>query len=75
MRWPVVVVLAGALISCDGPSVIDTEEKCMAAGGRVVHAPGPPASCEDGEENIGNIPVGIEGAICCRRAKSPGSVP
>jgi hypothetical protein len=73
MRWPVVVVLTGALISCDGLPVIDTQEKCKAAGGRVVPAPGPPASCEDGEENIGNIPFGIEGAICCR-AKSPGSV-
>jgi hypothetical protein len=68
MRWAPAALLACSLASCggdDGP--IDTMEKCKDAGGRFVPAPGPPARCQDDEEKIGDIPFGIEGAICCRR--------
>jgi hypothetical protein len=64
MRRLIVVVIL-ALTTCGG-SPIDTEEKCKEAGGRFVPAPGPPARCESNEEKIGDIPFGIEGAICCR---------
>jgi hypothetical protein len=67
MRWRFVVALGAALLACGGgDGKIDTEGECQAAGGRVVPAPGPPAMCAANEEKIGDIPFGIEGAICCR---------
>lgn len=69
------MVLAAAvfgLFSCGGPDgPIDTMEKCVAAGGRVVPAPGGPATCNPAEEKIGEFPFGIEGAICCRPRQPP----
>lgn len=63
------MVTGALLVACggeeDGP--IDTAKECEAAGGRVAPDPGGGVSCEPGEEQIGNIPFGYEGAICCRR--------
>jgi len=67
MRWRFIVLLGVSLVACGGSGKpIDTQEECQAAGGRVVPAPGGSAMCAAGEEKIGNIPFGIEGAICCR---------
>ena len=65
-------LLAWTLLACGGDDrPIDTMEKCTDAGGRFVPAPGPPARCRNDEEKIGDIPFGIEGAICCRRKTVP----
>ncbi len=56
--------LSVALAACGGS--ISTKDECIAAGGHVVSALGPPAECPAGEEEIGQIPEGIEGAVCCR---------
>lgn len=59
------VPLVIALSACSSEA-IDTKEACLEAGGHVVSAEGPPASCPTGEEEIGQIPEGVEGAICCK---------
>jgi hypothetical protein len=67
-------LLAGLIglgtLSC-GSGPVDTDQECKQAGGRVVPAPGGPAMCAGGEEKIGDIPFGIEGAICCRPVRKP----
>jgi hypothetical protein len=62
------MVVAALLVSCSGneETKVDTTRECQDAGGRVVANPGPIAKCEATEEQIGFIPFGIEGAICCR---------
>jgi hypothetical protein len=62
----IAVVLGSTLLACDKPDV-HTADECKDAGGRVVPAPGSPAECASNEEKIGQIPLGIEGAICCRK--------
>ncbi len=43
-----------------------SSEECEAAGGTVVPSPGGPIECSAGMTQIGTVPLGIEGAICCR---------
>lgn len=50
-----------------GPGVTMSEEECIAAGGQARWDIGDgQVACDEGEEEIARIPVGIEGGICCR---------
>ena len=58
--------LFSVLLAACSETEIDTMAACEDAGGHVIPSPGTPISCPNGEEHIGNIPFGVEGAICCQ---------
>jgi hypothetical protein len=49
-----------------------TAEACEAQGGRIAGDIGDgKIKCNEGEKEIGRVPLGIEGSICCVPAGSP----
>jgi hypothetical protein len=43
-----------------------SSEQCKNIGGTVIASPGYPVYCENGTKEIGSVPIGDEGAICCK---------
>lgn len=43
-----------------------SSDQCKKMGGTIIASPGYPVYCENGTTQIGSIPGGDEGAICCK---------
>jgi hypothetical protein len=53
-------------LACGFEKHPSTVEQCVCVGARVEGDPGDgSASCDLGEQTLGRVPFGIEGAVCC----------